>query len=416
MARLSPLDDLHAAAGADFLPYGPPDAAIRVVETFGALDFEYASLRKACVLFDQPHRATLRIAGAERLDFLNRMLTQELKGLGTLEHRSAFWLNRKGRLVADLRLCEVGGELSVDLDPFAVRPTIESLEQYLFAEDVRIADATDEQHRLALHGPTAALALASATEPVDGPEGGPDPAQLTPGRACLRRFGEHTVLAERVDSTGEVGLELTLPAVAARAFAERLLDLCEAPELDPETGRPVREPTELQSRVRLRRTGWLAVNIARIEAGTPLFLVDFGTDALPAETGLLHERVDFKKGCYLGQEVVARMYSLGKPKQRLVGLRVDDERLGPGRDARQPVGGSPVFAAGVESGAVGEQVGVVTSSTISPMLGAVPVCLAMVRSAHTEAGTKLMVAAEGAMLPATVTDGLAFWHRPSAKG
>ena len=98
-----------------------------------------------------------------------------------------------------------------------------------------------------------------------------------------------------------------------------------------------------------------AFNVARIEAGSPLFLVDFGRQALPHETGLLARRVNFKKGCYLGQEVVARMESLGKPKQRLVALRMQQDRL--------PVSGAEVH----EARDGGEAVGRVTSSAPAPM-------------------------------------------------
>src|SRR6185436_21150893 len=92
-----------------------------------------------------------------------------------------------------------------------------------------------------------------------------------------------------------------------------------------------------------RRIGWHAYNIARLEAGWPIFNIDFGPDSLPHETGVLNDRVSFKKGCYLGQEVVARMQSLGHPKQRLVGLKAVEE-TGADED-RVPEAGAALHAA-----------------------------------------------------------------------
>ncbi|MEO1512314.1 MAG: hypothetical protein AAFU70_09590, partial [Planctomycetota bacterium] len=71
MAHVSPLRDAHALAEASLRHYGPIDSQVELVETFGELDFEYAAIRKACVLIDQPHRATIEIVGDDRLAFLN---------------------------------------------------------------------------------------------------------------------------------------------------------------------------------------------------------------------------------------------------------------------------------------------------------------------------------------------------------
>ena len=127
--------------------------------------------------------------------------------------------------------------------------------------------------------------------------------------------------------------------------------------------------------------------------------MDFGSDSLPHESGILADRVSFRKGCYPGQEVVARMESLGKPKQRLVALRIAEDAL--------PTAGSPVFERGPD-GEPANPVGTVTSSTLSPMLGAASVAFAMVKTAHSEPGTVLLVPAEGGRATATVQPALRF--------
>src|SRR5690606_5807885 len=101
MAHVSPLRDHHLQEEASLIPYGPPGTDIELVESYGELDFEYAALRKACVLIDLPSRGVLEVRGGDRVDFLQNMLTQNLRGASPLEAgavRQSFWLNRKGRI------------------------------------------------------------------------------------------------------------------------------------------------------------------------------------------------------------------------------------------------------------------------------------------------------------------------------
>jgi folate-binding protein YgfZ len=153
-----------------------------------------------------------------------------------------------------------------------------------------------------------------------------------------------------------------------------------------------------------RRIGWHALNMARIEAGTSLYLVDFGPDSLPHETGIetLADRVSFKKGCYLGQEVVARMNALGHPKQRLVGLRIEAP------EGVQAITGTQLLAADDPSAPV---VGAVTSSCLSPMLGQAHIAFAMVKWAQAQEGAKVWAQCEDKRVPATVRESLIFWKR-----
>ena len=401
MSLHSPLTQAHLDRGGSILPYPDPADPARfaaVVEAFGPIELEYAALRKGCVLLDQPQRGTIAVTGADRVEFLNRMLTQELTGLAPGESRRSFWLNRKGRIDADLRVTslpepgpdqtgpdQVGpihAPMLLDLDAHAVASTVESLTSYVFAEDIAITNATDALHRLGLHGPTATMLLAQASVPDTG-----EPVSaLAPARACRVRVADRPVLVERWDWLGEIGLELTCSTPDAPAVYEALLHAGAGDGPHP------------------RPAGWHACNIARIEAGVPLYLLDFGPDSLPHETGVLYDRVSFKKGCYLGQEVIARMESRGHSKHNLVGLRFEDET---NPDLPQADTGAQVFAGGDEDKPVGQ----VTSSSLSPMLGGTPVCFASVRTAQAGAGTRLLVEAGGTRIGAVVQPGLAFWSR-----
>lgn len=394
MTLTNPLIQQHLARGGTLMPYPDPADPSRfaeVVEAFDPIELEYAAIRKGCVLIDQPQRGTIAVTGEERVEFLNRMFTQELKGLSHWESRRSFWLNRKGRIDADLRLTALPEAVRLDLDIHAVGRTIEALDSYVFSEDVSFTDESARLHRLGLHGPAAIARLGVVAEHRAGVES----ESLGEGHTCEVAIAGHGVLVERHDWLGEIGLELTCEASAVAEVYAALLGESTA-------------NGETTERMTPRPIGWHACNIARIEAGTPLYYLDFGAKTLPHETGVLRDRVSFTKGCYLGQEIVARMEALGKPKQLLVGLRFDDGNgttLAP--DMPQPLSGDEVFADMSSDKPIGQ----VTSSTISPMLGSAPICFALVRHAHASLGTKLLVVAEGERIGATVQPGLVFWER-----
>ncbi len=363
-----------------YVAYGPLNDLGRVgcelLATFGDLEAEYAAIRKGAGLFDCPHRATIRITGDDRREFLNRMLTQELKDLQGGMARPTFWLSRQGRLVADLLLIELGDRLLIDLDIHQVDHTVKTLRDFLFTEDVEITDVSSELYHLAVHGKEAQAVIAEA--------GGGTSFDLDALGATTVRIAGVEVVVARLDQTGEVGLHLIVPQDQAEAVWDALV------ATDEKLG---------QGKRRIRPIGWHAVNVARIEAGIPLFNIDFGPMNLPHETGQLHDRVSFTKGCYLGQEIVARMESLGSPKQILVGLK-------PGRDLL-PVAGDEVFSK--EQQGKDRQIGVVTSSTLSPMLGAAPIAFAMLKTKSADPDTTVLVNAEGEQTDAVVC-GLRFYN------
>ncbi|QKK08321.1 MAG: hypothetical protein HND58_09090 [Planctomycetota bacterium] len=198
MTRRSPLTTQHVERDARLAAYSDPAApsdpakAADLVEAFGPLEIEYAALRKGCVLLDQPHRGTILVRGDDRTEFLNRMLTQELKGLDPWHSRQSFWLSRKGRVDADIRVTALPDALHFDLDIHRAAHTAETLGSYLFAEDVTLTDASETHHRLGLHGPTAIMLLAAISTHTDGPP----TDSLLPGLACLVRIADHEVLIE----------------------------------------------------------------------------------------------------------------------------------------------------------------------------------------------------------------------------
>jgi tRNA-modifying protein YgfZ len=395
--RISPLRKLHQQAEGSMLAYGPAEADVLVVETFGELELEYAALRKGCVLLDWPQRGVIEVKGGERIDFLNRMLTQELKDLAAFQVRKSFWLNRKGRIDADLRVVELPGRTLLDVDIHAVARTISGLEAFVITEDVQLRDISEEMHRLALHGPTAPLLLSAVSQHVEGTP----LLDLKAGQAAIVRIGSHEIVVDRDDSAGEVGLEIQAPAAAAVEIYTQLVEIGQEHNGDGESGAPATGA----ARYRLRPAGWHAYNIARIEAGTPLYSIDFGPSSLPHESGVLRSRVSFTKGCYLGQEVVARMESRGHSKGRVVAVRMESTG---GPQIPLPIAGAHVW---LTAKADGDPIGAVTSSTPSPMLGGEPIAFAMVKHEAMAAGSEVLIEAEDERIKGVVQAELAFLKR-----
>ena len=408
MPTIDAIQTRLADAGAVFLQFptaepteeAPEPPTLEVAESVGALEAEYAAIRKGAALIDEPHAACVRVTGPERLEFLNNMLTQQLierdgdgNGLAPWRSANSFWLNRKGRIDADLRVINTPDRTMLLTDVIAAPATATSLEQYRFAEDAEVVDETGTLHAISLHGPAAIKLVADHAEADADAEDAPAIAELSNNQNTSVRIAGHPVLVDRHDRTGDIGLTLLVHrdhagdvygALAAHA------------RLDHGHNNP-----DDTNEYRLRLAGWGAFNIARLEAGTPLFRIDFSTNNLPAETGVLHDRVNFTKGCYLGQEVVARMDALGHPKQVLVPLR------GEGADAGLPLEGAPVFV----EGSADKPIGAVTSSTASPLLGGTPIALAPVKWGHHEAGTTLLTHSDAGDTAMTVHDSPAFIAR-----
>jgi aminomethyltransferase len=248
----------------------------------------------------------------------------------------------------------------------------DALAKMVFSEDVAIEPRTATHARLTLAGPRAAAALKALGLAAPSAETG----------AWRVAFGGGHAEFMRVDEFGTDGYAITVSRDDAPALWLSLTTFGARP------------------------AGWFATNTARLEAGTPYFRIDFGPTNLPQESGVLESRVSFTKGCYPGQEVVARIQHLGKPKQKLVGLRIEGDLL--------PVSEAQAFAF-VEGGSIGDQVGVVTSSGLAPMLGAVPVAFAMLASSSYAEGTRVLVNAEGSQAAATVGS-LRFLDAPERDG
>lgn len=321
-----------------------PDATAAV-----ELDGQYRALREGAGLLDRSERGKLLVRGADAADYLQGQVTNDIEALEPDQGCYAALLDRKGHFVADMRVLRLShshaGDIWLDTEAAALEPLRKHLETYKIGREVAVVDETKEWAISSLIGPRSAEV--AGTPPLS-----PEYAQHYYERDGIQ------ILAVATD----LGLDLITRPAAADAVREQLLAA---------GAEPVSEA---------------AAEIVRVESGRPRFGHDFDGRTMPAEAGVVERAVDFVKGCYIGQEPVARLHYRGKPNRRLVGLRLS----GPVEE------GAPLRLGEREVGAVG-------SACVSPALG--PIALAIVRR-EAEAGDRLEVGdgeltAEVAELPFT---------------
>lgn len=363
--------------GAALLAWGEGASAVQMAATFGEYEAEYAAIHRHVAILHRPQRGILRLTGSEadRRDFLHRLTTQDVRSMPVGTTRRALQLNDKGRIVADLLIHHGGEDTWLETDVSDIGPLQQLLEARLFAEDVQLHDWRRQRVFVSLYGPAAPALLQRVADSAAAPE---------PGVHFVSAIAGAPATVYRRDDAGgpaTFGLHLALVPEAAEATYRRLLDAAgyEADERDAAFADRRRQS------LRGRPIGWLAYNTARIEAGTALFHIDFGPDSLPHEAGprVLSEAVSFTKGCYLGQEIVARMQNLGHPRKLTVGIRWDGDAL--------PDAGAAI----VDPADRATVIGAVSSSAVSPMLGGASIALSTVKWGRHTPGTKLATTAEG---------------------
>jgi folate-binding protein YgfZ len=284
---------------------------------------EYELLREDAGLVDRSARAKLRLTGAEAAEFLQGQVTNDVEALAPGQGCYAALLNHKGKLRADMRVLRGPDWIWLDAEPIAKRPIEHTVETYSLGREVRWEDLTDERAILSLVGPRARerLDVAASEE-------------------------EHSFVE------GEHGLYVVTDAgvdvICAAADAE---DVREALGVEP--------------------VDEAVAECIRVESGRPRLGLDMGDDTIPQEAGLNERAVSFTKGCYVGQETVARLYYKGKPNRHLRGLRLTEPA-----DT-----GEPIFLGEREIGRVG-------TACVSPRLG--PIALAVVRR-EAEPGATVMI-------------------------
>ncbi|MGI8978456.1 MAG: YgfZ/GcvT domain-containing protein [Pirellulaceae bacterium] len=303
----------------------------------------YQALTAACGLADVSLRSRVELSGADRVQFLHSFCTNDIKRLAVGEGCEAFLTNHQGKTVGHVYIRILPDTIVLDTAPGQAARIIEHLNRFVISDCVEFRDLTPITGELLLAGASSHLTLTSVSVPSL-------PANLYGhGRFLIAGID---VCLQRVDFAGEPSYFLTAAAEVIAAVRDALLN----------AGATSCEP--------------IAVNAARIEAGVPLFGSDITEENLPQEIGRNKLAISFTKGCYLGQETVARIDAMGHVNRLLAGVMFTS---------------SEVPAAGTELFAADKAVGKVTSACWSPRLDS-PVALVLLRRALAIPGTRLTVA------------------------
>lgn len=316
----------------------------------------YTAAREAAAWRVRRERRVLSVSGADRLEWLQGLLTNDIKALGGGGACYAAWLSPQGRMITDADVLEVGGETWLDVPAALAEPLAARLDSMIFAEDVRV-QVSAARVVIGIYGPHATN-LAERLLP--GPATGIRAHE--PFGLDTIHTGEGAIALLGSDHLGVPGLHVYLPAGAADALQDALAREG-APQLDEG-----------------------AAEVLRVEAGRPAFTVDMTEETIPLEAGIESRAISHTKGCYVGQEIIVRLRDLahGRVARKLVGLLVEGDRAAVG---------DPISVAD-------RKVGKVTSAVRSVALDRL-IALGYVHRDHTAPGTIVQIGAQG--LPATIT-------------
>jgi glycine cleavage system T protein len=324
---------------------------------FGDPAAEYAALRHSVALCDLSHRGLLRVTGRDRQRFLHAMLSNDTQRLQPGQGCYATLLNAKGHMIADLVVYAEEQAYVLELEPQAVQPFVEAIEGYVISEDVTFHNESGQCGLLAVQGPLAEDLLALAL--------GQEVPELAMYASMACQIAGHAMRLIRRSYTGESGYLVLAPAAALPDLWHALWEHREACDV--------------------MAAGLEALEIARIEAGIPVYGRDMSDTTIPVEANL-QEALSYTKGCYVGQEVIARIDARGHVNRRLVGLILD---------------GTTVPEPGAKIVTPQREVGWITSATHSPALQQ-NIALGYVRREVWEPGTQLEVHTNGTTMGATV--------------
>jgi glycine cleavage system T protein len=357
----SPLFAVHQALGATFTEV----AGWELPQHFGAPEAEYYAVRQGVGLCDLSHHGIVRVSGQDRQRFLHAMVSNDTASLQPGQGCHAAFLTNKGKMVADFVVYAEAEAYLLALATPAVQPLMAALEWFIISEDVVLQDESAQWGLLSLQGPRSAELLTLAS--------GHAVPELPPYAHCPYTLAGQQARLIRRSHTGESGYQLlaapaTLPALWQALWQHQAV--CGA--------RPV---------------GMEAYEALRIEAGIPMYGHDMTDETIPVEANLT-DAISYTKGCYIGQEVIARVDARGHVNRKLVGLLL----RGPGL----PVHGAKLVSPERE-------VGWITSAAYSPGYRQ-PVALGYVRREVWAPGTRLAVQTNGTTTEATVVE-LPFPHR-----
>ncbi len=312
------------------------------------LSESYDAARRHAGLVERGGDARIAVSGKDRASYLHGLLTNDIASLGPGRGCYAAYLTPQGRMIADLRVYELGDVILLVVGRDVKDALISKLDQFIFTEDVQLGDLTDTYGSVAIVGPQADGIVASILDlPQEVVTGLPDYGSM---RA---HFNGRAVILLRVNDLGEPGCDVLVETAALSALRDAAR-AAGAHDVDDATAEAL-----------------------RIEGGVPRFHRDMDEDTIPLEAGIESRAISLTKGCYVGQEVIIRVLHRGHGRvaRKLVGLIAE---------------GDVVPAAGETVHGDGREIGEVTSATWSPALQR-PIAMAYVSRDFISPGTPVLV-------------------------
>lgn len=347
MVKRTPLYEIHKSLGATFQEYGEWE----LPEKFTDITREYQVVRTQVGLIDLSFRGKIQLAGPDRTQFLHGMVTQDVKGIAEGSGAYAVMLNAKGHILADMNIYNMGDWLFLDVAPDLKNKVLETLDKYLFV-DTTLIDITDSYGLISLQGPQSATFL----NPVLS-----EPVTLEKEYQHVQRhLAEVEVFVIRTGYTGEIGFELLVSQDQVRIIWNALIEQTSRDMAISSWPEPV---------------GLAALDILRVEAGRPQYGIDMDENNLPLEAAIEERAISYTKGCYIGQETVARMKYRGQANRLLTGLKLQGEAIPPkGARIRKD----------------DKEVGWITSAIFSPGFKS-PLAMGYIHRDYTQPGTLVVV-------------------------
>ena len=328
---------------------------------YGDVTSEYRAVRESVGLADLSHRGKLRVTGEDRTKWLQSVISNDILPLQPGQGRYSSFLTHKGKMLTYFRVyVQTDAVMLEDMGEIG-DATYQALRKFLlYGTKAKIENCAETWGLLLVSGPQAQAVIRSAF--------GVDVGDLKPVNFVSAQIGGHTALVIRTEETGEADYGILLPVDGLSAAWTTLM----------QAGAPQG----------IRAVGHEAREALRIEAGIPKAGTELNEEIVPPEANLEGKAFSLTKGCYPGQEVVARMDTYGNVRRHLVGLVLKDSSV--------PPKGSKLFSGDRE-------VGWISSAVRSPQLGQV-VALGFPLRDFSKSGTELTVEVDGKRLPATVQD------------
>lgn len=324
------------------------------VTHFGNAATEYNAAQSGCVLFDLSDRVQIELSGSDARSFLNNFCTNDVKRLEAGQGCEALLTSVKGRILAHLFVFVTEGSVWLDSPPTDESKLLAHFDRYLFSEDVQLSGRTETFGEVYVAGEASGETLSQLGIPA---------APLELWQHALGTVDQLSLAVRRVDVWDAPGFMIS-------SDRSQLVLLW-----------------QLLVKAGAKPGGAQAFHARRIEAGFPIHGVDVSEENLAQEAMRSQQAISFTKGCYLGQEPIARLDALGHVNRQVTRLRFEDDTLPP--------------AGAVVAAEDRNDVGSITSAVVDPDKQQV-VALAMLRSSHARPGTSLRVANEQRELSATV--------------